>query len=594
MRSFQIHFSQSQNHFLLAFSSYAILFFLFEYFLGQPLSQSYKLVLFESLFFALLGYMMNFSTAFLKSWTVLFLLYESPILVLSQNPQSTLFPRDAVLASGLVLFGYGGSLLLECLAEHTSYKKIITCISRFLFISAIVFPLPTLVYLLISGGKALSSDIMLTLFQTNEEEALAYIKSLPSAALVGSLLLFSLLGALGHDLLKLRQQVLSKKRPDFPVKLIVFLTLCLIIFPVKAKSYSFFVAMKETKEILADYSHYEKSRNERLDRLEQLKGLSVSPKAKGLYVLVIGESATRDHMESYGYKRHTTPFLESFKKDPGTLLFSKAFSNHTHTVPVLTYALSQKNQYNNIPLQKAYSLIEIAKKAGYETYWISNQRKYGAWDTPTSEMAGTADHQVFINGRAGKGVGSTYYDKALLDHVPIVDSAHPTLIVFHVMGSHASYEDRYPKNETYFSGGNNHIDTYDNTILYTDQFLKQLYVKLKKMQDFRGLVYFSDHGEDSRKGIGHNATQYEPIMTHIPFVVHLSSESRKERPLLWQVLQSHKDCWWTNDLLYNFMVTLLGIENAPESDSSLDIASPNYNLPLEKARTLHGKKKLDP
>lgn len=66
MRSFQIHFSQSQNHFLLAFSSYAILFFLFEYFLGQPLSQSYKLVLFESLFFALLGYMMNFSTAFLK------------------------------------------------------------------------------------------------------------------------------------------------------------------------------------------------------------------------------------------------------------------------------------------------------------------------------------------------------------------------------------------------------------------------------------------------------------------------------------------------------------------------------------------------
>ena len=37
MRSFQIHFSQSQNHFLLAFSSYAILFFLFEYFLGQPL-----------------------------------------------------------------------------------------------------------------------------------------------------------------------------------------------------------------------------------------------------------------------------------------------------------------------------------------------------------------------------------------------------------------------------------------------------------------------------------------------------------------------------------------------------------------------------
>lgn len=128
----------------------------------------------------------------------------------------------------------------------------------------------------------------------------------------------------------------------------------------KSKKLLLFCSHERDKEILADYSHYEKSRNERLDRLEQLKGLSVSPKAKGLYVLVIGESATRDHMESYGYKRHTTPFLKASKR-PRNPAFSKAFSNHTHTVPVLTYALSQKNQYNNIPLQKAYSLIEIAK-----------------------------------------------------------------------------------------------------------------------------------------------------------------------------------------------------------------------------------------
>lgn len=113
------------------------------------------------------------------------------------------------------------------------------------------------------------------------------------------------------------------------------------------------------------------------------------------------------------------------------------------------------------------------------------------------------------------------------------------------------------------------------------------------MQDFRGLVYFSDHGEDSRKGIGHNATQYEPIMTHIPLLSIFHRKAEREASL-WQVLQSHKDCWWTNDLLYNFMVTLLGIENAPESDSSLDIASPNYNLPLEKARTLHGKRNWIP
>ena len=140
MRSFQIHFSQSQNHFLLAFSSYAILFFLFEYFLGQPLSQSYKLVLFESLFFALLGYMMNFSTAFLKVGPSFSFSMKVQSLCFRRTPKALFFLVTPSLPPVWFFFGYGGSLLLECLAEHTSYKKIITCISRFLFISAIVFP----------------------------------------------------------------------------------------------------------------------------------------------------------------------------------------------------------------------------------------------------------------------------------------------------------------------------------------------------------------------------------------------------------------------------------------------------------------------
>lgn len=36
-------------------------------------------------------------------------------------------------------------------------------------------------------------------------------------------------------------------------------------------------------------------------------------------------------------------------------------------------------------LEDAYSIIEIAKAAGYDTWWISNQLKYGAYDTPIAE-----------------------------------------------------------------------------------------------------------------------------------------------------------------------------------------------------------------
>ena len=66
-------------------------------------------------------------------------------------------------------------------------------------------------------------------------------------------------------------------------------------------------------------------------------------------------------MGAYGYDRDTTPWMSEETQKPEAILFQNAYSNHTHTVPVLTYALSEKNQYNNVPLEKAYSLMEIAK-----------------------------------------------------------------------------------------------------------------------------------------------------------------------------------------------------------------------------------------
>lgn len=51
-------------------------------------------------------------------------------------------------------------------------------------------------------------------------------------------------------------------------------------------------------------------------------------------------------MHAYGYQRETTPWLDQALKKPENLLFTRAYSNHTHTVPVLTYALTERNQYN--------------------------------------------------------------------------------------------------------------------------------------------------------------------------------------------------------------------------------------------------------
>ena len=132
--------------------------------------------------------------------------------------------------------------------------------------------------------------------------------------------------------------------------------------------------MDETENVLQEYQKYGQAKAVRQVRLKSLQNLRVSSSG-GIFVLVIGESENRDHMQAYGYDRPDTPWLSQQAGKADTILFTHAYSNHSLTVPVLTYALSEKNQYNDIPLEDACSLMEVAKAAGYDTFWLSNQRQ---------------------------------------------------------------------------------------------------------------------------------------------------------------------------------------------------------------------------
>lgn len=57
-------------------------------------------------------------------------------------------------------------------------------------------------------------------------------------------------------------------------------------------------------------------------------------------------------------------------------------------------------------------------------------------------------------------------------------------------------------------------------------------------------------------------------------------------------IAKHKDLPWTNDLAYNLLISLLGIQNAPYEERQFDLASPTYQLNWEKVKTQHGTKSL--
>lgn len=114
----------------------------------------------------------------------------------------------------------------------------------------------------------------------------------------------------------------------------------------------------ETYETLHSFSDFQKMVNARrhmhIANKDIVRQLKAAP--DGVYVLVIGESLTRDHMNVYGYSRKTTPFQTEAAADPHYVFFNHGYSCYTQTVQVLTEALTEKNQYNDMNLAEAIPL----------------------------------------------------------------------------------------------------------------------------------------------------------------------------------------------------------------------------------------------
>lgn len=233
--------------------------------------------------------------------------------------------------------------------------------------------------------------------------------------------------------------------------------------------------------------------------------------------------------------------------------------------------------------------MEVAKTAGFRTLWVSSQNTLGPFDTPVATIASTADKTVWINGAAT----ISRYDQALLPalrQLPLDAPGH-TLLVVHLMGAHGDYTERYPREEEVFHGGpSRNVDQYDNAVRYNDRILGEIYGMVARQPGFQALVYLSDHGEDPDRGVSHEYTKFTWPMTHIPFVMLASPSFR--RTDAYRTLRNHRDAPWTNDLLYDLLLTVLDIRGMIDRDSRFDLASPAYDCPAERLRTGHGQKCL--
>ena len=470
------------------------------------------------------------------------------------------------------------ALLLPMLFE----KHVIRSVLRFIFLAVILLPVFFILVYYSVTSTVFAPDTLLAIAQTNIQEAIEYAKDNFSCKTIFLIILTN--ASVFFVAIKNTQKILWNKYNLF---LVLFCITACLVGVYKYRDNIITDIPKQASKTLAQYKNFSKERTDRKDNMSKLL-LSHKPEA-GVYVLVIGESQNRAHMQAYNYHRATTPWLDSMKNDKNMLLFTKAYSCHTHTVPTLLYALTAKNQYNNIAVKNAVSVLEVAEAAGFETVWLSNQVKYSAWDTPVTSIASEANQQKWINSTLGESTNTDYFDGKLIEELEKIKITDKMLIVMHLMGNHGSYEQRYPKAFEKYDGKNT-IDKYDNSIIYNDYVMSQVYKRARKIPNFKGLVYCSDHADAIDKNLSHDAAQFDFDMTHIPLYIYLSDSYIQNNSAKYKSLEKQKNKLFTNDLLFNLMLGVLGINLNNIYEPNNDPTADTFDNNKERFKTLYGKK----
>lgn len=470
------------------------------------------------------------------------------------------------------------ALLLPMLFE----KHVIRSVLRFIFLAVILLPVFFILGYYSVTSTVFAPDTLLAIAQTNIQEAIEYAKDNFSCKTIFLIILAN--ASVFFVAIKNTQKILWNKYNLF---LVLFCITACLVGVYKYRDNIITDIPKQASKTLAQYKNFSKERTDRKDNMSKLL-LSHKPEA-GVYVLVIGESQNRAHMQAYNYHRATTTWLDSMKNDKNMLLFTKAYSCHTHTVPTLLYALTAKNQYNNIAVKNAVSVLEVAEAAGFETVWLSNQVKYSAWDTPVTSIASEANQQKWINSTLGESTNTDYFDGKLIEELEKIKITDKMLIVMHLMGNHGSYEQRYPKAFEKYDGKNT-IDKYDNSIIYNDYVMSQVYKRARKIPNFKGLVYCSDHADAIDKNLSHDAAQFDFDMTHIPLYIYLSDSYIQNNSAKYKSLEKQKNKLFTNDLLFNLMLGVLGINLNNIYEPNNDPTADTFDNNKERFKTLYGKK----
>lgn len=430
-------------------------------------------------------------------------------------------------------------------------------------------------------GIIINTDMVRNFFETNAREAGDLIT-------LHAVLYVLIVGIVPAILVCKTDIKFSSLKSELCSRLLCFLVSIISIMLFASVSYKGYVSLgRNNKEfryyintvnyIYAMGRYYKKNQDAKrefviLDNTPQIT--ANSSKNPRVTVLIVGETARSKNFSLYGYERQTNPLL-SQKNDIVT--FKKVTSCGTATAFSLPCMFSYLN-HKNFDVTDAFymqNLMDIAEAAGYHIVWVDNDdgcknvckrvKKYIATKKTKSPFC----------------YGNYCHDDVLLDNLDksLAHISQDTLIVLHSMGSHGpTYFKRYPKKFEHFKPICNTADlqnctkeqivnTYDNTIVYTDYIIASVIDRLKQHKNLQtAMLYVSDHGES----LGGNNLYLHGLpyaiapaeQKEIPMILWLSKDAQNAMNVDYEMLKEKAETGiFSHDNYFHSVLRLLFIES---------------------------------
>jgi lipid A ethanolaminephosphotransferase len=513
------------------------------------------------------------------------------------NPLASLL--FAVSLPALIFFGL--FLLFNALVWPCVHKPILTVL---ILLSCAAN------YVMFQFGVFIDSDMMANLFQTSRREALDFVN--PSA------LSWLALTGLAPSFLVMKSEVvfrpaLRELRGRLVSALACLLGLGLIALTLY-KEYAVFGRnnrevtrlINPTNFAYSAYRYFERQSLAKREFRRIDEEARLAPYEDGLFtvfVLIVGETARSMNFALNGYDRPTNPRLQG----QDVISFRDVTASGTSTAISVPAMFSHLPRSRFSPKDSPHSenILDLLSNAGYEVIWLENDNGC----KKVCERVRTRD-MVAENNR--EYCDGTYcHDEVMsepLDDI-LANVTGDTVIVLHTMGSHGpSYYKRYSGEFRFFQptcdtseiqncGIEAIVNTYDNTIVYTDNVVDLAIESLKEHPNLEsGLLYVSDHGES----LGENGIYLHGLpfgiapdeQIKVPMILWMSEAMKTHDHIDYECLKSRALVPYSHDYLFHSLAGLLEIDTRLY-EADLDLFLPCRLVPLPKIDNKFGQQKME-